>query len=78
MYKVEAGLFFDDLTEEEQENVPDLANYIRITDDQGTRVYSDAMEPEDVSFFRDLSWIARELETAYNKGKGEAQNECCK
>lgn len=77
MYKIESGLYFDDLTEVEQENAPnngngkDVATYIRITDNEGTRVYSDAMEPEDVTFYRDLSWIASELEAAYNKGKGE-------
>lgn len=77
MYKVESGLFFEDLTEEEQEDVPnngcgkDMATYIRITDNDETRVYSDAMEPEDTTFYRDLSWIAPELEAAYNQGKGE-------
>lgn len=77
MYKVESCLFFDDLTEEEQENAPDngsgkdVATYIRITDNDGSRVYSDAMEPEDVTFYRDLSWIVSELEAAYSQGKGE-------
>lgn len=31
-------------------------------------VYSDAMEPEDVRFSRDLSWIQKEIEYAYNCG----------
>lgn len=74
MYKVESGLDFDQLTEEEKENAPnngcgkDMATYIRITDGWGTRVYSDAMEPEDATFHRDLSWIAIELQEAFDAG----------
>jgi hypothetical protein len=30
--------------------------------------YSDAMEPEDVSFYRDLDWITSALERAYEQG----------
>jgi len=77
MYKVDSGLFFDELTEEEQKCVPnngngkEVATYILITDTNGSRVYSDAMEPEDATFCRDLSWIEVELELAYKTGKGE-------
>ena len=33
--------------------------------------YSDGMEPEDVSFYRDLSWIAEAIEESYELGKKE-------
>ena len=58
---------YDQLTKEDQEGVPDngsgkeYANYIVIEDKDGRRVYSDAMEPEDATFNRDLSWITTEL-----------------
>ncbi len=77
MFKIESGLDYEDLTEEEQREAPnngpgkDMASYIRITDNQGSRVYSDAMEPEDSSFHRDLSWIASELKHAYIVGKSD-------
>ena len=35
--------------------------------------YSDAMEPEDVAFYRDLDWIGPALEEAYALGKLERQ-----
>lgn len=64
---------FEDLTPEEQESQPnngtgkEYASYIVIEDSDGKRIYSDAMEPEDASFIRDLSWIIDEL----NKFKKE-------
>lgn len=58
-------LYFDDLTEEEQDDQPDNgagkenASYLKVTFKDGTtEIFSDAMEPEDVRFCRDLSWIA--------------------
>lgn len=39
----------------------EYANYIVIEDGEYRRVYSDAMEPEDKSFYRDLSWIVEEI-----------------
>jgi len=36
------------------------------------RVYSDAMEPEDARFSRDLSWIKETLEEAYKIGYSDA------
>jgi len=59
---------FEELTKEEQEMQPnngagkEYALYIVIEDKYGKRIYSDAMEPEDASFSRDLSWIVDELE----------------
>lgn len=75
MFRVEKHVKFDDLTEEEQEDVPnngngkEEANYIRIIDEEGTRVYGDAMDPEDATFKRDLDWIKDELEKAYTQGR---------
>ena len=59
---------YDDLTKEEQEDQSnngggkEYATYIIIEDEKGRRIYSDAMEPEDATFYRDLSWIVNELE----------------
>lgn len=35
---------------------------------------SDAMEPEDARFSRDLNWIASAIERAYDQGKTDAKN----
>ena len=46
------------------------ANYLRIKyKDKTIALYSDAIEPEDTSFHRDLQWIKTELEKAYLLGK---------
>ena len=37
--------------------------------------YYDYGEPEDNSFIRDYSWIAKEIERAYKLGKEDAKNE---
>ena len=70
---------FRDLTEEQREEQPDngagkeYANYLRITHGGKTiKVYSDAMEPEDCSFNRDLHWFAGAIEAAYELGKSDA------
>ena len=67
---------FDDLTEDEQEDQPDNgcgkedANYLLVTHGGKTvGLYSDAMEPEDCVFYRDLSWVAGAIESAYELGK---------
>ena len=39
----------------------EYANYILIEDGEYKACYSSAMEPEDASFGRDLSWIVDEL-----------------
>ncbi len=59
---------YDELTQEEKESGlsnngsgKEYASYIIIEDVDGKRIYSDAMEPEDSRFFRDLDWIIDEL-----------------
>jgi len=58
---------FEQLSEEEKEFQSNNgfgkedASYIVIEDEKGKRIYSDAMEPEDAKFGRDLSWILEEL-----------------
>ena len=73
-------LRFDDLTEEQQENVPDngsgkdYASYIEIKlNGEVVDIFSDAMEPEDVTFGRDLSWIAPVIKAAYEAGLEEGK-----
>ncbi len=65
----------DDLTEEELEGQPnnghgkDYANYLKVIHkDHVKDIYSDAMETEDVTFYRDLGWISVALEEAYKLG----------
>ena len=45
----------------------EYSNYIIIEDRNYKAVYSDAMEPEDKCFYRDLSWIVEELNRKQNK-----------
>ncbi|MCK5612535.1 hypothetical protein KAR91_62265 [Candidatus Pacearchaeota archaeon] len=65
---------YEDLTTEEKEEIPnsgsgkEYANYLVVTTDHGRRVFSDAMEPEDCVFYRDLGWIESELGLAYKQG----------
>lgn len=70
---------FDDLTKDEQNEQPnngcgkEEANYLRVTHKGNTMaIYSDAMEPEDCVFYRDLKWVASALTGAYQLGKSEA------
>lgn len=77
-YKVSI-LSFDDLTEEERDWQPDngggkdSAQYLKIEyKGEVIAIESDAMEPEDVRFSRDLNWIKSALEKAYELGKGES------
>lgn len=70
---------FDDLSDEEKESVSDngwgkeCANYIRVCHDGKTLLLeSDAIEPEDKNFRRDLSWISVWLKKAYELGKADA------
>ena len=48
---------------------PEYASYLRVTH-EGQTIYleSDAMEPEDASFTRDLKWIKDALLKAYALG----------
>jgi hypothetical protein len=70
---------FDDLTEEEQQYQPDNGNgkdcssYIKIEyKGKVIAIHSDAMEPEDCIFYRDLSWITSAITAAYDLGKLDA------
>jgi len=67
---------FNDLTSKEKGSVSnngsgkEYAGYIRVTHNGETILLeSDAMEPEDVSFSRDLSWIPEIIKKAYEIGK---------
>jgi len=74
MLKVET-LSFKGLSDDEKDGVSnngfgkEYANYIKITHN-GVVVLleSDAMEPEDAIFGRDLSWVADMLEKCYDFG----------
>lgn len=56
-----------------KEDLPDngsgreYASYLLIEDGKYKAVYSDAMEPEDARFYRDLGWIKHEIERAASK-----------
>ena len=74
-------LTFDDLTEEEKESVPnngsgkDYANYLKITHNgEVIALHSDAMEPEDARFYRDLKWIGSLIEKVYEIAKNESRD----
>jgi len=67
---------FGNLTVAEQNCQPDngagkeSASYIKIIHNGDTvALYSDAMEPEDASFNRDLSWITNAIQSAYELGR---------
>ena len=67
---------YDELPEDVKEEQPDngsgkeYANYIKVEiEGEVDKYYSDAMEPEDASFSRDLSWIVGALMEAYQAGK---------
>ncbi len=68
-------LSFEDLTEEEKEIQPnngwgkEYANYIKITDSENTvMILSDAFEPEDGTFTRDLCYVVDAIKEAYKIG----------
>jgi len=70
---------YNDLTDDEKENVSDngsgkeWAGYIKVTHNGKTILLkSDAMEPEDAFFYRDLNWIYDIIQKAYNLGKAGA------
>lgn len=75
MYEVKV-VFSKDLSEEEKDfELPDngcgkeSAHYLVVSyNDKVIRVESDAMEPEDATFFGDLDWVASALKEAYKIG----------
>jgi hypothetical protein len=50
------------------------ATYLLLFNNEGSflEMYSDAMEPEDACFSRDLSWIEDAILEAYQRGKDDA------
>ena len=74
-------LNYDDLTEDERAEAADngcgkeMATYMRITYASGVeQTESDAMEPEDVRFHRDLSWVKGAILRAYRQGMEDAKS----
>ena len=68
-------LRFDELTKSQQEYANDngsgkeYANYIEVkVNGVIADIFSDAMEPEDATFSRDLSWVAPAIKAAYYCG----------
>ena len=72
-------LHYSDLSEELKERAQfesdcgcgrEYASYLVLYDAQGQfiQMYSDAMEPEDASFYRDLDWIEDAILNAYQRG----------
>jgi hypothetical protein len=55
----------------------DYYNILVITDSAGEIIFwnSDNMEPEDATFYRDLSWIPEIIEKAYELGKKQGYDE---
>lgn len=54
----------------------EYASYLIIKHDETVlAIESDAMEPEDATFWRDLSWIKGALELAYKLGYEDAEKE---
>ena len=77
MVRVET-CYYDDLTEDRKQEVSnngfgcEYATYIKVIHDgQVVGIFSDAMEPEDATFGRDLGWISGMLIKCYNWGKEE-------
>ena len=67
---------YDDLPEDEKDNQPnngcgkEYACYLKVEiPGEAPVYYSDAMEPEDARFYRDLSWVKDALLAAYQAGK---------
>lgn len=73
---------FHDLSAKEQSSVPDngsgarYAAYVRV-EHSGETLYleTDAMEPEDCGFSRDLSWVPEAIRKAYELGLADASRE---
>ena len=76
------NLKYDDLSQSEKDCVPnngagkEYAGYLRVSHNGKTiALESDAMEPEDCVFYRDLSWIEPLLHKVFLLGKQEAHEE---
>lgn len=69
---------YENLTDDEKSSVPNNgggkedASYIKVTHHGETiALESDAMEPEDCYFYRDLSWVAPLIKRVYELGLKE-------
>lgn len=69
---------YDDLSPEEQAEQPNngsgkkYASYLRVLHNGETiGIFSDAMEPEDARFYRDLDWIKDLVFQAYDLGMSD-------
>ena len=69
---------YKDLTEEEKENVSnngsgkEYASYIKVMyNNELICLRSDAMEPKDTVFYRNLDWIVPLLKEVYKLGENE-------
>ena len=81
MYKVEL-LYYKNLNEDEKMVAPEngygaeSACYIKVIHNDEVKVFeSDAMEPEDATFTRDLNWIISALREAYQAGRYDYDQE---
>ena len=70
---------FKDLTPYERDTVSnngagkEYAGYLRVIhNNKSIRLESDAMEPEDVKFYRDLDWVKTAIMEAYRLGVEDA------
>ena len=75
-------LCFNDLSDTEKECVPnnghgkEYSNYLKIIhNNEIISIESDAMEPEDATFGRDLNWIADMLQRCYDLGVEDTTKE---
>ncbi len=71
---------YEHLSDEEKETASncgcgkEAADYLRVLHDGKTILLeSDAIEPEDKTFYRDLSWISGAIKTAYELGRKDAK-----
>lgn len=77
-FKVEIQQY-NQLTQDEQAYASEngsgkeYASYLRIIHNgKSVLLESDAMEPEDCRFYRDLGWVAKAIRDAYELGKSDA------
>jgi len=75
-------LTFNDISQSEKDNAPnngsgkEFSGYLHVSHNGETiALHSDAMEPEDCRFYRDLSWIEPLLHKVFNLGRQEALEE---
>lgn len=74
-------IYFDDLTDAQKERASnngsgkEYATYLKIDHDgKILSIESDAMEPEDATFGRDLSWVGEMILEAYRLGHSDGKS----